>query len=99
MGKAAFNSARLRPWEVLPGCYVCGSPYTEIHHIFMGTGNRAQSEKYGLVVDLCRKHHEQVHREPNRGLDLELKEQAQEYFEEHYGGRDAFIKTFGRSWK
>lgn len=93
-----FNSARLKPSEVCPGCAVCGSPYTEVHHIFPGTANRRQSDKYGLVVDLCRKHHEEVHSKPNKGLDRELKETAQRYFEEHYGGRGRFIEVFGRSW-
>lgn len=98
MDKITFNSPGLKPSEVCPGCAVCGYPYTEVHHIFMGTANRAQSEKYGLTVRLCGKHHKEVHRSPNKGLDLELKEQAQEYWESHYGGRERFIQVFGRSW-
>ena len=98
MDKITFNSPGLEPSEVCPGCAVCGSPYTEVHHIFPGTANRAQSEKYGLTVRLCRKHHKEAHKRPNSGLDLELKEQAQKYWESLYGGREAFIKAFGRSW-
>lgn len=98
MDKITFNSPGLEPSEACPGCAVCGSPYTEVHHIFPGTANRAQSEKYGLTVRLCPEHHKEAHKRPNQGLDLELKEQAQEYWESLYGGREAFIKVFGRSW-
>ena len=38
------------------GCYVCGYPVTEIHHIF-GGANRKISDKYGFTVRLCHYHH------------------------------------------
>lgn len=81
-------------------CYICGSPYVNIHHVFFGTANRKMSDKYKLVVPLCVKHHtgslDSVHR--NRELDLNLKRIAQETFEAKKGSREDFIRIFGKSW-
>jgi len=82
-------------------CYVCGTTYNlHSHHVLFGTSNRKKSEKYGLKVWLCAYHHNMsndgVHF--NKALDLRLKTTAQEYFEEHYGDREAFIREFGRSY-
>lgn len=45
-------------------CYLCRrlfnirTPYgLEEHHIFGGNGRRAVSERYGLTVYLCKRHH------------------------------------------
>lgn len=38
-----------------------------------------------------------VHQNPNKGIDLELKQMAQKYFEEHYGTREEFREIFGKS--
>lgn len=81
-------------------CFVCGTTHDiEEHHIIYGTSNRKISEKYGLKVYLCRHHHtgnRGVHF--NKDLDLKLKVMAQEYYEAHYGNRNAFINAFGRSY-
>ena len=44
-------------------CLICRSPYVEKHHVF-GAANRQNSEKYGLTVWLCHKHHN----EPPEGV-------------------------------
>ena len=80
-------------------CIICGSPYVEVHHVFYGTANRKLSDKYGLVVPLCREHHtgdNGVHF--NYKLDLYLKKMAQTYFEEHIGDRKTFREVFGKSF-
>ena len=77
-------------------CYVCGSPYTEEHHIFYGR-NRQTSDRLGYTVRLCRKHHNEVHNAPNKGLDLLLKRIGQEEFEKK-SSRAEFIRTFGKSY-
>jgi len=82
-------------------CYVCGTVCClEGHHIFFGTANRKKSEKHGLKVWLCRKHHTgssiAVHH--NQGLDLMLKRKAQEHFEAHCGSREDFRREFGKSY-
>lgn len=39
-------------------CYFCGTELDlHSHHIFEGTANRKNSEKYGLKVWLCGEHH------------------------------------------
>lgn len=82
-------------------CFVCKTTYNlHEHHIFYGTANRKQSEKYGMKVWLCGRHHnlsnEGVHF--NRELDLQIKRMAQKKFEETYKDLD-FIRIFGRSYE
>lgn len=81
-------------------CYICGKSYAlENHHIYFGTAKRRISDKYGLKVWLCQYHHrDQKHGvHGNRELDLLIKKQAQEVFEEQRT-REEFIKLFGRSY-
>lgn len=82
-------------------CYVCKTKYVlHEHHIFYGTANRKLSEKYGLKVWLCGRHHnlsnEGVHF--NHDLDFSIKRMAQKKFEETYQDLD-FVKIFGRSYE
>lgn len=82
-------------------CYVCHTIYgLHNHHIFFGTANRKQSEKYGLKVWLCGHHHnlsnDGVHF--NKDLDMHLKKIAQEHFEAKFGARNEFRRVFGRSY-
>lgn len=78
-------------------CFICGfRGHLHIHHVFGGTSNRKNSEKYGLKVPLCWEDHEGtngVHN--NRELDLYLKRIAQEKFEETHS-REEFISIFGK---
>ena len=71
----------------------------EQHHIMHGTANRKMSEKYGLKVWLCVRHHregpEAVH--TNRDIDLELIKDGQRKFEElhsHDEWMSAFMKNY-----
>ena len=87
--------------EDMDHCYFTGSPHPHIHHIFYGS-RRKISEKYGFVIPLAPYLHEfqkgSVHDNPNHGLDLQLKQMAQRYFEEHIGSREEFREVFGKSW-
>ena len=87
--------------EDLRHCYFTGTSHVHIHHIFPGS-RRKLSEKYGFVIPLAVDLHEfgfdSVHENPNRGLDLRLKQMAQTYYESHYGTRDEFLSEFGKSW-
>ena len=81
-------------------CLVCRTTYNiHKHHVFYGTANRKKSEKYGLTVYLCARHHnmsnEGVHF--NKPLDLKIKQLAQRKFEETHS-REEFIAEFGRNW-
>jgi hypothetical protein len=83
-------------------CLVCHTEQNlHLHHVYEGTGRRKISDKYGLTVWLCAKHHnmsdEGVHF--NRELDLALKQAAQKKAMAHYGWDvEAFIKIFGKNY-
>ena len=83
-------------------CFVTGSHNVAIHHIFPGTGRRCLCDKYGFVVALEPRYHNMssysVHAVPDAGLDLQLKQTAQRYFESHHGSREEFISRFGRGY-
>lgn len=86
----------------LEHCYATGSSSVHIHHVFPGIGRRKLCEKYGFIVPLVPVLHNMsdisVHSNPNKGLDLQLKQKCQKYFEAHYGSRSEFIKKFGKSY-
>jgi hypothetical protein len=66
----------------------------------MGGGVREKCEKYGFIAPLRPDLH------PNgvfagkdaKVVDLRLKTMAQEYYEEHYGTREEFVKEFGKNY-
>lgn len=80
-------------------CYVCGTTINlNDHHIFFGSANRKQSEKYGMKVWLCVEHHtgnSGVHF--NKDLDRRLKQMAQKHFEQTHT-RDEFRRIFGKNY-
>lgn len=81
-------------------CYVCGTTYDlHSHHCIHGLANRKLSEKYGLKVWLCGRHHDLsndgVH--SNAELDLAIKQEAQRKFEEVYPELN-FRQIFGRNY-
>jgi hypothetical protein len=80
-------------------CFVCGSTNCIHEHHVYGGKNRKMSEKYGMKVDLCGRHHnlslEGVHF--NKELDLMLKRHFQMIFEKQYD-REKFMSVFGRSY-
>lgn len=80
-------------------CFKCRTTYNlHKHHIFEGR-NRQNSEKYGLWVYLCGKHHnlsnEGVHF--CKEFDSELKRLGQQAFEEKYKDLD-FASIFYRNY-
>lgn len=79
-------------------CFICRTTYgLESHHIFPGA-NRSNSEKYGLKVWLCHRHHtgaDSVHKQP--GIMKRLQKVGQEAFEKTHT-REEFINIFKRSY-
>ena len=80
-------------------CLVCRTTANlHLHHVY-GAANRKHSEKYGLTVFLCARHHnmsnEGVHF--NRELDLKIKRLAQRKFEEKLT-RQEFMRIFGKNY-
>lgn len=81
-------------------CEICGQDnYLHRHHVFFGTANKKQSERWGMVAMICPKCHncsnESVHL--CKETDLMLKERYQRKFEQTHT-REEFIKIFGRNW-
>lgn len=66
------------------------------HHVVFGNANRKLSEKYGLKVWLCYKHHtgdDGLHF--NKDFNEQLRKLAQMKFEEVYGANKCFRDIFG----
>lgn len=80
-------------------CMFTGSNQIERHHVY-GAYNRKRSEKYGFVAPLRPDLHPNgVHAGPqSKEVDVKLKMMCQEYYENHYGTREQFIKEFGKSY-
>lgn len=80
-------------------CWLChAASDLHLHHIFFGA-LRKVSDKHGLTVWLCSRHHNMsefsVHH--NRELDLQVKRAAQKVFEDKYG-HEEFMKVIGRNY-
>ena len=85
-------------------CLVCGNYQVEEHHCIYGTANRKLSEKYGLKVWLCNRHHTASFYQDksaavhfNKVLDKKIKQLAQKSFEYHYPELN-FSKIFGKNY-
>ena len=91
-----------RLWSILTDdmdhCIYTGSNVVERHHVF-GGNNKTNSEKYGFIAPLRPDLHPNgVHAGKDvERVDDELKTRCQQYYEEHYGTREQFIKEFGKS--
>lgn len=80
-------------------CYVCGTIYNlHCHHVFGGS-NRKNSEKLGLKVYLCAKHHNMsndgVHF--NKNLDIQIKQEAQQRYEKTHT-HEEFMQYIGKNY-
>ena len=88
--------------SILPsdGCYICGNPDTEVHHIFFGRKNRQISDENGFTCKLCYVHHRGffgVHGTNGHRLDLFLKKECQRKYEETHT-RKEFMRLIGRNY-
>lgn len=82
-------------------CWLCGTALDlHRHHVFYGSANRKKSDRYGLTVWLCSKHHNMsndgVHFDPV--FDAALKSWAQQRFEEKYS-HEKFMAIFHKNYK
>ena len=85
-------------------CLVCRTTYMlEEHHCIYGRGLRPLSEKYGLKVWLCARHHRDAFGDTdaavhfNKALDLKIKRMAQRAFEAHFP-EESFLQVFGKNY-
>lgn len=85
--------------DSLEKCYLCGKygPVEE-HHVFSGPC-RPISDRYGLVVHICRNCHSLIHdSEKGKDMKLRLHQEGQKIYEQRIGNRRAFIQDFIRSY-
>lgn len=79
----------------LDHCLYCGAPRTDLHEVFYGTANRQKSKDWGMVVPLCREHHELVHR--NKKIRQGLQKWAQLRFETKFSHK-MFVNVFKKNY-
>lgn len=84
-------------------CYVCKTTMNlHRHHTMFGVRNRNKAEEDGLVVYLCREHHEGtygVHGKHGKTLDDTLKRASEEKWIEHYNmSKDDFRNRYGKNY-
>ena len=91
-------------------CYLCALLHGDYsvkqnlqeHHVIYGNGRRIWSERFGLKIYLCFRHHtyeggpEAIHR--NQEISQRCKEEAQRIFEETYPNL-SFIDYFGKNYR
>ena len=75
-------------------CYLCGKAANHWHHIF-NASNKANSERYGLMMRLCWECHSEVHQKRMK----EVKKYAQQKAMEKYGLTfDEWRRIFGKNY-
>lgn len=89
--------------ERFDGCFLCGNPNVEQHHIYPSS-RRPISDREGCTVWLCHEHHQGRHgvHSGDRTLDRWLKADCQRRWEEREGIGDPehrdFIALMGRNY-
>ena len=77
-------------------CEICGRyEYLDEHHLIEGHGLRKLSDKYGLVINICRICHKNIH--SKKELQEWSKRTGQKLFERKHT-REEFIKIFGKDY-
>lgn len=76
-------------------CCMCGRPREHLHEVFFGTANRQKSKDYGMVIPLCARCHDRVHRDAE--LRRKTQQKAQQKFESIYS-HQKFMETFRKDY-
>lgn len=83
-------------------CWVCGCKNNlHLHHTLYGGDKRRLSDKYGLTIWLCSKHHNMSDKgiHYDKELDLRVKQMAQMECMQHYQmSMDQWLKIFRRNY-
>ena len=77
-------------------CIECGGSPVEPHHVLHGYANRRWSEKFHLVVPMCRRCHSHLHENPQ--MDVMYMKMGQLAFEREYPDLN-FKEIFGKNYK
>lgn len=83
-------------YDDLSMCMNCGSTYRMTKHEVFEGRNRINSMKYGFVLPLCVKCHQEL--QEDIIFNDKWKKKSQMYFEEHIGTRDDFLSIFRRNY-
>ena len=80
-------------------CFLCGCTTDRIerHHLIGGTANRRLSDRYGLVVDLCRRCHRLAH--SDNETRILLHQYGEKLFMDQQNATvEDFIRVFGKNY-
>lgn len=83
-------------YDDLSLCMNCGSTYRMTKHEVFEGRNRINSMKYGFVLPLCMRCHQEL--QEDISFNDKWKKKSQMYFEEHIGTRDDFLSIFRRNY-
>lgn len=83
-------------YDDLSLCMNCGSTYIMTKHEVFEGRNRINSMKYGFVLPLCMRCHQEL--QEDISFNDKWKKKGQMYFEEHIGTRDDFLSIFRRNY-
>lgn len=83
-------------YDDLSLCMNCGSTYRMTKHEVFEGRNRINSMKYGFVLPLCMRCHQELQEDIT--FNDKWKKKSQMYFEEHIGTRDDFLSIFRRNY-
>lgn len=76
-------------------CIECGGHGREDHHCIFGK-NRANSDKYGLIVRLCHDCHYRLHNS-DEALAMKYRQLGQMCFEETHS-HEEYMRIFGKNY-
>ena len=80
-------------------CYLCQQTgQTVRHEIYMGTGERRLSKKYGLWINLCPACHMEVHAEPQGEKAVKLDKDGHAAFLAQGHSEEEFIRIFRKGY-
>lgn len=54
--------------KYMSNCIVCGKPAEHVHHLVYGRAHRRLSDEDQLVLGLCFRHHEEIHKNGTLGV-------------------------------
>ena len=82
-------------------CILCYEPKDDIHHLVYGRANRRLCDEDELVIPVCRKCHEYMHKHPNISRIIGQLAYERDKCAEGYGvdaARESFRLRYGKSY-
>lgn len=102
--KKKVNGFKTKPKRT---CYFCGKPYAERHELFGGPLRQISIDN-GFQVDVCREHHEAMHKREGKWNQIveEMRAECQSKYEQKLlnagvdqkAARIVWMELMGRNW-